>query len=154
MDELLGFLGVQAERKVSMEVDDSDSKFLKVSIEGEELGYLIGYRGGTLNSFQLIFSQILAGELGESVPLLIDIAGYRKRREGDLESLALRAAREARESGQNVELPPLNAFERRIVHLVLKKEEGVETESEGEGEDRHVIVKVDKKDKSKNEAKS
>ena len=145
LDKLLELLEISgAERKLSVEVDQADKRFLKVTIEGEELGSLIGYRGNTLNSLQLVFAQILAQETGEHMPVLIDINGYRKRRTDYLESLALRAAREAEESGQNVELPPLNALERRIVHLALSKEKGVTTESVGEEEERHVIVKIEK----------
>lgn len=143
ISDLLGFLKVDATRKLSMEVDDDDVKFLKVAIEGEDLGHLIGYRGNTLNSFQLIFAQILSEDIKESIPVIVDVNGYRQRRKEYLESLAYRAVREAKESGQNVELPPLNAFERRIIHITLKKEPGVMTESSGEGEDRHIIVKID-----------
>jgi spoIIIJ-associated protein len=145
LKNLLEHLAIKAESKVLMEVDDSDEKYLKLSMEGENLGYLIGYRGGTLNSLQLIFAQMLSSSVGEVIPVVVDVNGYRKRRSAYLESLALRAAREAKESGQDVELPPLNAFERRVVHLALQGEGGVSTESEGEGSERHIIVKIDKK---------
>lgn len=148
IDKVLKFLGIDAEKKVSMEVEEeSNEKYLKIMIEGEDLGHLIGYRGNTLNSLQLILGQILTNEIGVATPTLVDVNGFRKRRSEYLKSLALRAAREAKESGQNVGLLPLNAFERRIVHIALKEEEGISTESEGEGEERHVIVKVDVKSK-------
>ena len=147
INKILSFFDISMDSKVSMEVDDQDARFLKVVIEGEDLGRLIGYRGNTLNSLQLIFAQILSSEIGEPIPVLIDVNGYRDRRSKYLESLALRAAREAKESGQDIELPPLGAFERRIVHLHLKKEKGVSTISEGEGRERHIIVKIDKEKK-------
>jgi spoIIIJ-associated protein len=137
-------LGIKPETKVSMSVDDSDTKHVSIQIQGNELGKLIGFKGTTLNAFQLIFSQMLANELGESVPVLIDINEYRQRRENYLKSLALRAVKEAKENKQDVELPPLSSYERRIVHLAVQDEDGVTTESMGEGSERHVVIKVNK----------
>lgn len=154
ISKVLDLLDVTCKKEISIDTDEVDKKFLKVSIEGEDLGYLIGYRGNTLNSLQLIFAQMLSSEIGEVVIVLIDINGYRKRREDYLRSLAYRASRQAKESGQDVELPPLPALERRIVHITLKGEEGIITESEGEGEARHIILKIDKKSKSESENKS
>jgi len=145
IDQILGLLGVQAARSISMEVDEAEEKFLKVSIEGEDLGYVIGYRGNTLNALQLLFVQILSREIEENVMVLVDINGFRERRKAHLESLALRAMQQAKDSKQDIELPPLSPYERRVIHLLIKKEEGVETESIGEGEDRHIVVKFENK---------
>lgn len=143
INDLIKLLGVDAELKVAVEIDEDEKKYLRVDIEGDELGFLIGYRGKTLNSIQSIFTQMLVRQLeGEEVmAVCIDVNNYRERRKSYLKSLALRAATEAKESGQNIELPALSPYERRIVHLALKKEEGVSTESEGEGDERHVVVK-------------
>jgi spoIIIJ-associated protein len=142
IDEFLKLLEIEALTKLSMEVDDDDSKFLKVAVEGEDLGNLIGYKGNTLSALQTIFAQILSKETKEAITVMLDINGYREKRKKYLQSLALRACEEAKESKQNVELPPLSSFERRVVHMTLKNEKGITTESEGEGEERHVVVKV------------
>ncbi|MBN2015440.1 KH domain-containing protein [Candidatus Dojkabacteria bacterium] len=143
--EFLGLLKVDAGVKVAMGTDDSDNRLLKVGIEGDELGLLIGYRGKTLSSIQLILAQMMTNQIGEMITILVDVNDYREKRARYLKSLALQAVQEAKESGQNVELPPLSPYERRIIHIELKEEKGISTESEGEGEDRHIVVKVNKK---------
>ncbi|MFC1780244.1 protein jag [Patescibacteria group bacterium] len=145
IQEMLKLTQVEATAKVSMEVDEEDNKYLKVDVSGDDLGYLIGYKGMTLNSLQSIFGQILSKEIEDIVTVSIDINNYRAKRKDYLVSLAQRAMQEALDSGQNVELPPLSAYERRVIHMTLKSEEGVTTESEGEGFDRHVVIKIVKK---------
>ncbi len=142
-DELVELLGVEGEDEVSIKTDETDEKYVSISISGDDMGGLIGYRGSTLNALQLLFSQMLYRKLDESFPVLVDVNGFRKRRKDYLKSLARRAMEEAKESGQEIELPPLSPFERRIVHISLKDEEGVKTESKGEGEDRHIVVKLE-----------
>lgn len=149
LGKILKFLEIQTKVKVSMEVDESDEKYLSAVIEGDNLGYLIGYRGTTLNSFQKIFNIIISCEVGEPIKVLVDVNSYRQRRKEYLKSLAQRAVQEALESDQNIELQPLSAFERRVIHMVLKDEKGIMTESEGEGEDRHIVIKIDKKESKK-----
>jgi spoIIIJ-associated protein len=145
--EILKLTQVEAETKVSMEVDEEDSKYLKIDISGDDLGYLIGYKGMTLNSLQSIFGQILSKEIEDIVIVSIDVNNYRVKRKDYLMSLAQRAMREALDTGQNIALPPLSAYERRVIHMTLKSEEDVTTESEGEGYDRHIVVKIVKKQK-------
>lgn len=147
INELLKYLGVDCKVKVSMEVDEVDEKYLKIAIEGEDLGYLIGYRGKTLNALQVIIGQMISNEAGEIIRILIDVNDYRQRRKEYLRSLAYRAVREVRDSGQSVDMPVLSAYERRIVHMTLKDEQDVKTESEGEAEDRHIVIKPLKKGK-------
>ncbi len=145
IEKFVNLLGVSCSRKISIEVDEGDKKYIKVIFEGDSLGDLIGYKGRVLNAIQIILSQIISFKLGESINVLVDVNNYRQRRKEYLESLARRAAQEARDNKQSVELPPLSPFERRIIHLCLKDEKGVTTESVGEGEERHVVVKSTKK---------
>jgi len=145
--EFLKYLNIDCKSKVSMEADEADEKYLKVIIEGDDLGYLIGYRGKTLNALQVIFGQIISNEAGGIIRVLIDVNDYRQRRKEYLGSLAYRAVREVRDSGQSVDMPALSAYERRIVHMTLKGEEDIKTESEGEDEDRHIVIKPVKKGK-------
>ena len=144
--KLLELLKIDAETEISMEMDEEDSQFLRVAITGNELGTLIGFRGNTLNALQTIFSQMLSRKVGEIVPVLVDVNDFRKRRTEYLKSLGLQAVQEARESKQDVELPHLSAYERRVIHLALKEEKGVKTESRGEGDERRIVVKIDVKD--------
>ena len=138
--EMVNYMGLSAEVNTSMAIDEQDKKYLKVNVEGEDLGMLIGYKGGTLNSFQLIFAQLLNNGIGEPIPVVIDVNNYRQRRKEYLLSLAHRAVRDVRESGQKMELPPLSPFERRIIHIALKEEDGISTHSEGEGSNRHIVI--------------
>jgi spoIIIJ-associated protein len=147
--ELLELLKIKGKVKTSMEVDEVDQRYLKILIEGDNLGYLIGYRGKNLNALQFLFGQILSQEINELIKVQIDVNDYRQRRKEYLKSLAYRAVKEAKESGQDTELPPLSPFERRIVHMTLKDEEGIKTESEGVGEDRHIVIKITKTEKTK-----
>jgi spoIIIJ-associated protein len=147
MKKLLSLLSIDAKSVVTLEKDEAETQFLKISIEGENLGYLIGYRGNTLSSLQMIFNQMFHQDDIDGLTVLIDINNYRKRRGEYLKSLALRAVSEAKESGQNIELPPLAPYERRIIHLFLKDNEGIVSESEGEGEDRHIVIKLKKDSK-------
>lgn len=141
IEKILGLMGVDADIKASVKSDDTEKKYLEIIIEGEELGYLIGFRGKTLNALQTIVSQILFKGDAEMMPTVVDVNNYRQRRNEYLLSLAARAAAEARETKQNIELPPLSSFERRVVHLALKDEQDIVTESTGIGQDRHIVVK-------------
>lgn len=144
VSKLVDMLSVECEKKIAMEVDDDEEKYLKISIEGDDVGSLIGYRGKTLNAIQLIVSQMIARDLEDRIRVLVDVNNYRERRKEYLQSLGRKAAAQAQENNQSVELPPLSPYERRIIHMSLKDVDGVETESEGEGRDRHIVVKVKK----------
>ncbi len=120
--------------------EDEDGSF-KVDISGEDLGALIGYHGETLSSLQLFLNLLVHRKIGEWRRVLVDIGGYRKEREQKLFDLAHRTADRARFLQTPVTLAPMPSFERRLVHLALANEEGVKTESVGEGWERRVIVK-------------
>ena len=107
-----------------------------------ELGVLIGKHGQTIDSIQHVAHAILArAEPEQARTVVVDAGGYRARREAILEALALRSAREALRTGDAVELEPMSAAERKVVHLRLKELEGVETTSEGNEPNRHVVVR-------------
>lgn len=142
ISDLLGMMKVEAIHKISIKEDSDGKKFVDINIEGDDVAQLIGYRGKVLNALQLVFIQMLNNQMEESIPVVVDINNYRGRRIQYLESLAHRAALEAKETGQNVELPPLSAFERRVVHLALQEDDSVETESVGDDQDRHIVVKI------------
>lgn len=142
LGKMLELLGVDNSYTVSVKEDVDGRKFLEVIIDGDDVALLIGYRGKTLNSLQLLLNQIVLNKTETAIPVMVDINQYRERREQYLRSLAKRAAVEAKESQQDVELPPLSAYERRVVHLALSEDPEVETESAGEGSDRHIVIKI------------
>ncbi len=113
---------------------------LMVDIEGDDLSVLIGHRGETLSALQYITRLIVARELGRATPVVIDVAGYRARRERQLRQLARRMADEAVEQGKTMTLEPMPPGERRIIHLELREHDRVYTESVGEGDQRKVTI--------------
>ena len=135
--ELLGKLGLAADVAVA----EGEEESFQIDINGEELGALIGYHGETLSSLQLFLNLLTHRKIGEWRRVLVDIGGYRKEREQKLFDLARRTADKVRFLQTPVTLTPMPAFERRLVHMALGEEEGVETESEGEGWERRVVVK-------------
>jgi spoIIIJ-associated protein len=113
---------------------------LLVDIEGDDLSVLIGQRGETLSALQYITRLIVARELGRATPVVIDVEGYRARREQQLRQLARRMAEQALEQGKTMTLEPMPAGERRIIHIELRDQEKVYTESVGEGDQRKVTI--------------
>jgi spoIIIJ-associated protein len=111
------------------------------SCSGRELGVLIGRHGQTIDAIQYLANAIAARAHGpERKEVVVDAAGYRERRRATLEALALRSAERAVSVGSRVELEPMTAVERKVVHLRLKEYPGVETTSEGTEPNRFVVV--------------
>ena len=121
-------------------VDDRDQRMVQVEILGRDLSILIGRRSETLNSLQYISSLIIAKEQGEWVPLIIDVQGYRERRERQLKILAHRMAEQVVHTGRRQNLEPMPANERRVIHLELRDHDLVTTESIGEEPNRKVTI--------------
>jgi spoIIIJ-associated protein len=120
-------------------LEDEDS--VTAACYGSELGLLIGKRGQTIDAIQYLANAIVYRSFGDSAKqVVVDAAGYRERRRASLETLALRAAERARAGGEAVELEPMSANERKVVHLRLQEEPGVGTESEGIEPNRYVVV--------------
>ncbi len=118
----------------------SDEQYIYVTIEGEDAGRLIGYRGETLNAMQTIMSSIANKGLDKKVSVLLDIEGYREKRKVALEELADKLARTVIRSGKQVTLEPMSAYERKIIHNRLQDSERVRTYSVGEEPYRKVII--------------
>ena len=106
---------------------------------GPDLGLLIGRHGQTIDAVQYLVNAVLIRRM-PGMPAVVDAAGYRARREASLSALAHRAADDALRRGERVELEPMTAVERKIVHLELKDADGVETTSEGAEPNRFVVV--------------
>jgi spoIIIJ-associated protein len=130
-------IGVQCRVVVS-----EDDEALTVTCAGAELGLLIGKHGQTIDAVQYLANAILR-RAGFEKDVIVDAAGYRARRRATLESLAVRSAQRAFRDGERVELDPMTAVERKIVHLRLKDFPGVETGSEGAEPNRFVVISPD-----------
>jgi spoIIIJ-associated protein len=113
---------------------------LQVNIIGDDLGVLIGRRGETLRDLQFLTRLIVSRKVGEWPNVVVDVEGYKARRAEALESLARRMADRVRATKQPVVLEPMPAYERRIVHMTLRDDQDVYTESTGEGESRKVQI--------------
>lgn len=142
--ELLDRMRVKAEVNANyIEPQDSrDQRVVLVNIEGKDLSILIGRRSETLNALQYITGLIVSKELGRWVPLLIDVQGYRSRRERQLRQLGRRMAEQAIQSGRKQTLEPMPANERRLIHLELRDHPQVFTESVGEEPYRKVTISL------------
>jgi spoIIIJ-associated protein len=140
--DLLDHLAVRGQVEARYgEAEEADQDFpLLVDIHGDDLSILIGHRGETLAALQYITRLIVARELGHPTQVVIDVEGYRARREKQLRQLARRMADQAVERGRTMALEPMPAGERRIIHLELRDHEKVYTESVGEGEQRKVTI--------------
>lgn len=140
--ELLQKMHIDAkvEAKYVAPIDERDQRMVQVEILGRDLSILIGRRSETLNSLQYISSLIVAKEYGEWVPLMIDVQGYRERRERQLKVLARRMAEQVVHTGRRQNLEPMPANERRVIHLELRNHEYVMTESVGEEPNRKVTI--------------
>ena len=113
---------------------------LNVDLKGEDIGFLIGYRGETLYSFQNIISAIASKGLETRVRLILDIEGYKAKREKTLEDLAEKIARTVVKTRRDVTLEPMQAYERKIIHSKLQNNSKVTTKSVGEEPRRRVVI--------------
>lgn len=140
--ELLSKMHIQADVTASYgEVDDiRGTRAILVDITGKDLSVLIGKRSETLNALQYISRLIVSKELGEYVTLVIDVEGYRTRRERQLRQLAHRMAEQAIKTGRKQTLEPMPPNERRIIHMELRDDAHVSTESYGEEPHRKVTI--------------
>lgn len=115
---------------------------IKVNIMNKNLGYLIGYRGETLYALQNILSAIASKKVENRVRVILDIEGYKAKREKTLEDLAEKVAKTVIRTGKPIKLEPMQAYERKIIHSKLQQNSRVETTSVGEEPYRRVIVSL------------
>jgi spoIIIJ-associated protein len=142
VSELLARMHIQAQVTASYgEVDDlRGTRAILVDITGKDLSVLIGKRSENLNALQYISRLIVSKELGDNVTLVIDVEGYRTRRERQLRHLAQRMADQAIKTGRKQTLEPMPPNERRIIHMELRENPQVTTESFGEEPHRKVTI--------------
>ncbi|MCK5314585.1 MAG: Jag N-terminal domain-containing protein [Anaerolineales bacterium] len=142
VEELLQKMKVKAQVSARYgEADDRRGRIpIYLDINGKDLSILIGRQAETLNALQYITSLIVGKELGRSVTLIVDVEGYRLRREQQVRQLARRMAEQAVKTGRRQVLEPMPANERRFVHIELRENPEVTTESIGEGSRRKVTI--------------
>jgi spoIIIJ-associated protein len=139
LEELLEEISDGLGLDVEVEVQESDG-VLRGSLQGEDLGLFIGRAGQTIDAVQHLAQRIVFREGPSPVRVVVDADGYRQRRAESLQADAEEAAEEAQRSGRPVELASMPAAERRIVHEYLRERGGVETHSEGDEPQRHLVV--------------
>jgi spoIIIJ-associated protein len=130
--------GIGVDAQLELEEDDET---ITVSATGPDLGMLIGRHGQTIDAIQYLANAAMyRGHAEDRKEVVVDAAGYRARRRVSLEALAVRSAERAVAQAEPVELEPMTAVERKVVHLRLKEFDGVETTSEGTEPNRFVVI--------------
>lgn len=133
---LVAAAGMQAEVVSRVEEDTAH-----IDVTGEDLGSLIGRRGQTLDSLQELTRTAVQRRVKARIRLLVDVEGYRARRRTSLEDYARSIAERAKERGTEIELEPMSAYERKIVHDAVALIDGASSFSEGEEPNRKVVVR-------------
>jgi len=141
VSKLLYYMNLQAQVSAHYEESDrEDRRTIHVDVRGDDLSILIGRRSETLNAFQYVASLMVGKEVQQWVQLVIDVEGYRSRREKQLRRMARRMAEQAIKTGRRQVLEPMSSNERRIIHLELRENPAVTTESVGEDPYRKVTI--------------
>jgi spoIIIJ-associated protein len=142
LEELLAKMNIKAtvrvQRGESAEPEGEAPWIL--DIQGRDLGVLIGRHGETLDALQYITRLIVSREIQHRADIVVDVEGYKTRRESSLRKLALNMAAQARQMGRTMTLEPMPPNERRIIHITLRDDNSVVTESVGVGENRRVTI--------------
>ena len=122
---------------------------LHLDVKSDEEGILIGKHGRTLESFQILINRMVNRRLKEPVRVVLDIAHYKKKRTDSLTKMAVRLGESAKRTGNGVTIGPLNAHDRRIIHVTLKEDPSLRTESLGDGEMKRLRIIPTKKEGGK-----
>ncbi len=140
LEEILALIPMEGK----VEGYTEDGKIM-LNVEGDKSGLLIGRKGRTLDALQFIVNKIVNKSLGKKVQVVVDVENYRQRRRDSLIQTALRLGDKAKRIGKPVATNPLNARDRRIIHLALKDDPDLDTRSRGEGLLKKVIIIPKKK---------
>lgn len=135
-DEILELLGVKGDFEV-LEKDEG----IDIVLDTEESGIVIGRHGDTLEGLQLVLSLCIAKKLGEFKRISLEVGDYKKNRTDWLTTLAEETKERVLSERQEIAIPELKSWERRVIHLLLQNDEEVVSESRGEGRDRVLVVK-------------
>lgn len=144
LTDVLTKLGVE---NVVIEVTETEDG-AEFEISGEDIGFIIGHRGETLDALQYLTGLVVNHIHDEYFRVIINIENYREKREKTLEILGRKLAFKACKTGEKVYLEPMNPYERRIIHTAVQKVRGATSWSEGENIQRHVVIGPDRKKQS------
>ena len=135
------FIDKLPSKDLSYEITE-EGNVIKVDIKGEDTGYLIGYRGEVLNSIQTVLSNVASKSNKEKARVIVNIGGFREKREKDLQNLAVKIAGTVIKTKKSITLEPMSAYERQIIHTKLQENDNVKTFSVGEEPYRKVVVSL------------
>lgn len=142
LEELFKLIGIEVKIDIKEESQEGETIY-KVELDpGESSGLLIGAHGFTLSAIQSFLTISLKQKTGDWVKISLDIAGWSEKQNERLAEMARTTAERARQTGEEQKLYNLNPVQRRAVHVALKDETDIETLSEGEGQDRYLIVRI------------
>ena len=135
LNNIFGFIDIDPDIAIK-----EDGEAFRIDIEGNNLNYLIGYRGESLDALQYILSHAVYKDHGEWLPLSLDINGYRQNKLDKLEESVKGYVDRARFHQKEIRLPPLTPYERRHVHMLISDYIDVESESRGDGKNRRLFI--------------
>lgn len=138
--ELLEKMNFEVEKAFVEDMEGEENQVL-VGITVKNPAGLIGFRGRNLASIQFVLSLIVRSQIGEGIRVLLDVNNYRGEQKVRLETMTKNLAEKVLTTGNSVAMANMSSYERRICHMVLAEIEGVTSESEGEGEERHIVIK-------------
>ena len=134
-------LGMFGKMGLSVQIEKLTTKDkITFQVHGEDLGILIGKHGQTLDAIQYLTNLVANKEVRRRCQIVVDVENYRSRREETLIQLAHRLGAKVRRTRQKIALEPLNAFERKIIHVALQNEKHIKTDSEGQEPYRHIVI--------------
>ena len=135
------FEAMKMEVTIQIQIDE-EKRSISVDLEGNEMGVLIGKRGQTLDSLQLLVNNAVHKNFETYYKVKLDTENYRVRRKETLENLARNVAYKVKRTKHSVTLEPMNPFERRVIHSALQNDKYVVTHSEGDEPFRHIVVSL------------
>ena len=134
-------LGMFGKMGLSVQIEKLTTKDkITFQVHGEDLGILIGKHGQTLDAIQYLTNLVANKEVRRRCQIVVDVENYRSRREETLIQLAHRLGAKVRRTRQKIALEPMNAFERKIIHVALQNEKHIKTDSEGQEPYRHIVI--------------
>ncbi len=138
--ELLEKMNFEVEKAFVEDMEGEENQVI-VGITVNNPAGLIGFRGRNLAAIQFVLSLIIRSQVGEGIRVLLDVNNYRSEQKVRLEGMVKNLAEKVLATEKEVSMANMSSYERRLCHMVLAEIEGVTSESEGEGEERHIVIK-------------
>jgi len=140
--ELLEKMNFSIDKAAVEDVNGDEEQAVLVSINVENPASLIGFRGKNLAAIQLVLSLMVKNKLGDWIRVILDVNNYRGEQKTRLEAMAKSLADKVVATGKEVQMASMSSFERRLCHMAIADRTDITSESEGEGEDRHIVIKL------------